>query len=240
MRAPRTNLLLARLPAPLRGRFVASCDLVDLEMSRVLSAAGAPVKHVYFPLDSLTSLITVLKEDEKLEVGIVGHEGMPGTSLILRVATSLQLAVVQGAGKALRMRSDVFDGYCKQSGALRAATGRYLHVLMSQLAQTAGCPRYHVVEERLARWLLLTRDRAHADRFHITHELLAYMLGVRRVGITHAAGALHARGLISFRRGEFSILVGAGLEGASCQCYEQGKMMYYQQPGRRRGTAHRH
>lgn len=237
--APDTNRLLARLPGPLGRRFIASCDLVDLDMSQVLSEEGVRVKHVYFPLDSFISLITALNEDEKLEVGIVGDEGMLGTSLILGVATSSQHALVQGAGKALRMRATVFNRFYLQSAELREAMGRYLHVVMSQLAQTAACTRYHVVEARLARWLLLTRDRAHADTFHITHEFLAYMLGVRRVGITQAAGALHARGLINYRRGELAILDGPGLEDASCRCYEQGRVMYEQQLGRRRSTAHR-
>ncbi len=236
IQAPHTNLLLAGLPPSLQRRFVASCDLVNLDISQVLSEAGARVKHVFFPLDSFISLITALNENEKLEVGIIGDEGMLGTSLILGVATSSQHALVQGAGKALRMRAADFNRYCKQNGVLREALGRYLHVVMSQLAQTAACARYHVVEARLARWLLLTRDRAHADRFHITHEFLAYMLGVRRVGITQAAGALHARGLITYRRGELRILDSAGLEDASCRCYEQSRVMYEQQLGRRRGT----
>lgn len=237
--AIHTNLLLNGLPLALRERFIASCEPVDLDMSQVLSEAGVRVKHVYFPLDSFISLITALNEEEKLEVGIVGDEGMLGTSLILGVATASQHALVQGAGKALRMPAATFNRYYRQNAVLRSAMGRYLHVVMSQLAQTAACTRYHVVEARLARWLLLTRDRAHADRFHITHEFLAYMLGVRRVGITQAASALHARGLINYRRGELDILDGPGLEDASCRCYEQGRVMYEQQLGRRRGSAHR-
>lgn len=236
-RAAPANRLLVSLPPALQRRFLASCDPVTLDFAQVLCKAGDPTRHVYFPVDCFISLVTALADDERLEVGIVGDEGMLGTSLILGVKATAQHSLVQGAGHALRMNAAVFTQYCEKNPALRQVMNHYVHVLMSQLAQTAACTRYHVVEARLARWLLLTRDRAHSDRFHITHEFLAYMLGVRRVGITEAASALHVRKLINYRRGEIEILDGAGLERASCGCYAQGNTMYEQVLGPHRGSA---
>lgn len=235
-----TNRLLTALPNPGRRHFLASCDHVELAFAKVLCESGERTRHVYFPLDSFISLVTALEDGAKLEVGIVGDEGMLGTSLILGVKTSPQHALVQGAGSALRMSAAMFLRHCKESAPLRQELNRYLYVLMRQLAQTAACARYHFVDARLARWLLLTRDRAHSDRFRLTQEFLAYMLGVRRVGITQAAGALQKRGLIDYRRGEIIILNGAGLEQASCPCYRQANEMYDQTLGAQRGATHRH
>jgi CRP-like cAMP-binding protein len=197
----------------------------------VLCESGQRIRHAYFPLDSFISLVTTLADGSRLEVGIIGDEGMLGTSLILGVNTSSQHALVQGAGTALRISAAAFERHCKRSIVLRLGLSRYVHVLMSQLALTAGCTHYHVVEARLARWLLLTRDRAHSNQFHLTHELLSYMLGVRRVGITQAATALHKRGLINYSRGEIDILDGNGLETAACRCYREARDMYEQTLG---------
>jgi CRP-like cAMP-binding protein len=165
---------------------------------------------------------------------------MLGISLVLGVNVSPEHAIVQGAGTALRMTAAAFLRHYRQSIALRQLLSRYVHALLSQLAQTAACTHYHVVEARLARWLLVTRDRAHSDRFHLTHEFLAYMLGVRRVGITQAATALYERGLISYIRGEIAILDGVGLERASCGCYGRGKTIYEKAMRLPRRTIQRH
>jgi CRP-like cAMP-binding protein len=230
------NRLLAALPHRSGQRFVASCESVELGFGDVLCESGERISHVYFPTHSFISLVTALDDGARLEVGIVGDEGMLGTSLMLGVSISPQRAVVQGAGTALRMNAAVFHRHCQRSLALRQALNRYIHVLMSQLAQTAACTRYHVVEARLARWLLMTRDRAHSNEFHLTHQFLAYMLGVRRVGITQAASSLQERGLIDYSRGGIAILDGAGLEQASCGCYRQGNDIYEQTLGPRQGT----
>jgi CRP-like cAMP-binding protein len=221
-----TNRLLAFLPAQTRQKFLASCDLVDLKLGDVLCESGDAVSHVYFPVNGFISLVTQLDDGARLEVGIIGDEGMLGMSLVLGVKVSSQHALVQGAGSCLRMPAARFSRYCREDLSLRQGFDRYVYVLMSQLALTAACTHYHVIEERLARWLLLTRDRAHSDRFHLTHEFLAFMLGVRRVGITEAALSLHARKLIDYRRGELAILDGVGLEKASCRCYAQANTMY--------------
>jgi CRP-like cAMP-binding protein len=227
------NGLLAGLPRRSRQRVLSGCEQVELGFADVLSKVGEKIRHVYFPTESFVSLVTALDDDQRLEVGIVGDEGMLGTSLILGVNRSPQHALVQGAGAALRMSAATFVRQCRQDAELRQRLSRYVHVLMRQLAQTAACTSYHVVEARLARWLLMSRDRAHSDQFHLTHEFLAYMLGVRRVGVTHAASSLQEQGLIDYRRGAITILDKARLKKASCTCYREGNLMYAQALGSR-------
>lgn len=232
--------LLAALPAAERQRILDSCETVDLAFGDILAESGKKIRHVYFPVSSFLSLIAALNEHEQLEVGIVGDEGMLGTSLILGIDTSPLHVVVQGAGPALRMTAAAFVRELERSPSLRLLMNRYVYVLMNQLAQTAICTRYHYVDARLARWLLLTRDRAHSQEFHLTQQFMSYMLGVRRVGVTKAARSLEKQGLIEYKRGEIRILDGKGLERASCQCYAKGRTMYDEILGARRGTARRH
>lgn len=222
----RSNRLLQRLPKLSRQRFLANCVQVDLAFAQVLGEARESVCYVYFPIDCFISLVTELDDASRLEVGIIGNEGMLGTSLILGIDDNSHHALVQGAGMALRMKAADFTRHCEQSLPLRLGLGRYVYVLLRQLALTSACTHYHIVEQRLARWLLLTRDRAQSDTFHLTHQLLSFMLGVRRVGVTRAATALHARGLINYERGNIVILDGAGLECASCRCYHQASDIY--------------
>src|SRR5690606_23401324 len=139
-----------------------------------------------------------------------------------------QRAVVQAAGAAWRMKANLFEQHCQRHLELRRTVGRYIDVTMSLLAQTAACTGYHPIEGRLARWLLMSRDRVHSEELHLTQEFLAYMLGVRRVGVTAAAQALQDRGLVTYSRGNIRIVNAAGLERASCACYVQGKQMYEQ------------
>jgi CRP-like cAMP-binding protein len=234
---PIDNLLLATLPAAARLRLTAGRPPINLALSEVLSEAGERIAHVYFPIDAFISLITPARGRGQLEIGLVGSEGMLGVPLLLGVDVSPLRAMVQGAGRAWRVDATTLQQELAHNGKFRAALNRYLYVFLAQLMQTATCTRFHVIEARLARWLLMTRDRAHSKHFHITHEFLALMLGVRRVGVTGAASALQSRLLIRYRRGEVSILDVPGLERAACACYAIDKKIYARILGRKRGRS---
>lgn len=222
----RRNLLLAALPVNESRRLIAHCEPVELAFGEVLYEIGDRVRDVYFPTASFISLITSVDKSSRLEVGLVGAEGMLGLSLFLGVGVSPLRALVQGAGPALRIDAREFSRQIKRSPELEKILNRYLHVVMDQLALMAACTRFHVVEARLARWLLMTRDRAHSNEFRLTQEFLAYMLGVRRAGITRAASALQKRKLIRYTRGRLRILDARGLEAVSCACYADATRMY--------------
>ena len=223
--APR-NLLLAGLPDVDRRRLMAHCEPVELVFEEVLCEVGERIRHVYFPTASFISLISLVDKGSNLEVGLVGAEGMFGSSLLLGVEVASLRALVQGAGPALRIDAAQFSRELKGSPALRQRLNSYLYVLFTQLAQMAACARFHVVEARLARWLLMTRDRAQSNEFRITQDFLGYMLGVRRAGITRAASTLQKRRLIRYSRGRMRILDARGLEGASCECYATAAQTY--------------
>jgi CRP-like cAMP-binding protein len=224
--APPHNLLLAALSGKERRGLLAHRDPVELMLSDTLVQPGERIRHVFFPIDSFVSLITPGDGDSQLEVGLVGNEGMVGVSLVLGVSVAPLRALVQGGGSAWRVDAATFRRELKLSPKLQSVLGHYVYVQLNQLAQTAACTRFHVVEARLARWLLMTRDRSHASEFYITHEFLAHMLGVRRVGVTRAASALQRRGLIRYKRGNLQICDERGLEAASCGCYATDKDTY--------------
>ena len=221
------NRLLAALPKRDQRQILSHCDTVELRRGEVISEPGERIRDVYFPTDSFVSLVTPSKEHAGLEVRLVGSEGMLGTPLILGVEVTQIRTLVQGGGPAWRLSSDRFGEALRQSDALRARLHRYLDVLMNQSTQLLACTRFHLVEARLARWLLMSQDRAHCDHFHVTHELLA-LLGVRRVGVTKAASALQARALIHYHRGDVTVLNRAGLQGAACACYGAAEALYEQ------------
>jgi CRP-like cAMP-binding protein len=192
----------------------------------VLVEAGDPLRHAHFPTDGFVSLLSPIGGSARLEVGLVGDEGMVGTPLVLGVATSPLTALVQGTGHCLRIGAADFRAELARSPSLQGVLDRYVFVRMTQLAQAAGCTRFHLVEARLARWLLMTQDRAHSPRFHITHEFLAAMLGVRRAGVTKAATSLQKLGLIRYSRGNIEVLDRRGLVAASCACYRSDRDTY--------------
>jgi len=225
---PATNLLLASLPRKEYQSFLARCEPVELVSSEILGESGKRVRYVYFPVNSFISLVAPIDSQDSMEVGMVGNEGMLGLNLALGVKYSLLLALVQGAGTALRMDADQFLQIYEKSAILQQKLKAYAYVRMTQLSQTAGCNRFHVVEARLARWILMTRDCAHSNEFHITHEFLSYMLGVRRSGITESAGMLQKKKLISYSWGQLKILDRRGLETAACGCYQASKEAYKQ------------
>jgi CRP-like cAMP-binding protein len=227
-RALPVNRLLEALPSSDLRRLLAECETVELAFADVLYTSGERLSNVYFPTSSFVSLIMPIDDSSSLEVGLVGNEGMFGIPLALGVDVSPVRAVVQGAGSALRMGAASFRHELVRSPALQREIDRYVFVHVSQLAQTAGCTRFHVVEARLARWLLMTQDRAHANTFHVTQEFLAFMLGVRRVGVTKAASSLQQRNLIRYSRGDITVLDRRGLKAASCGCYKADRASYDQ------------
>jgi len=225
-RIPLANRLLAGLPRKNHQRLLAACEQVNLSMADVLYEPGEIIRHVYFPLDGFISLLIPVHGHAHLEVELVGNEGMLGVPLVLGVNVSPLQGLVQGSGGALRMSAKTFRREFASSPALQKVLNRYIYVLMAQLAQSAACMSFHILDARLARWLLMTQDRAHSDNFHITHEFLAKMLGVRRVGVTNAAGSLKKQNLVRYSRGDVTILDRAGLEAVSCNCYRTARDTY--------------
>jgi CRP-like cAMP-binding protein len=223
---PAANHLMAALPRKDRLRLLSGCEHIELAFGDILAEPDQDIGYVYFPTESIIALTTPMDGRPGMEVGLVGDEGMIGVALLLDVPVSPLRALVQGAGAALRMEAAPFRRELALSPALTRTLKRYLYVVMGQIAQTTVCTRFHVVEERLARWLLMTHDRAHADEFHVTHEFLADMLGVRRVGVTKAATSLQKRQLISYRRGNIKVLDRRGLEAAACRCYGADRASY--------------
>ena len=221
-----TNRLLDALPAAERKRVLAASEPLELVFADEIYTPGAPLNHVYFPLEALISMIVPIEGSAGLEVGLVGNEGMFGIPLVLGVNVSSLRAVVQGSGAALRMDAARFRMEIQCNETLHGMIDRYAFVHLSELAQTAGCTRFHVVEARLARWLLMTQDRVHAAVFHVTQEFLALMLGVRRVGVTRAAGSLQKLGLIHYSRGRITVLDRRGLKAAACACYGADRDAY--------------
>ena len=220
------NSLLAALPRKEYQRLLARLEPVTLTFGEVLYEPGETIRHVYFPSTSLVSLLTLVDGHLAMEVGLIGREGMVGIPLVLGHNESSVRALVQGSGTAMRMAAAHFRKEFRLSLTLRQELYRYTHALMAQISQTAACNRFHVVETRLARWLLMTHDRVKSDQFHMTHEFLGHMLGVRRVGVTKAAQALQKRKLIGYSRGDIAVLDRGGLEAAACQCYEVVKDMH--------------
>ena len=213
------NHLIELLPNADRKRLLALCEPATLALAEVLYQPGELVRDVCFPISGTVAQVTRLDHHPGLEVGMIGCEGMLGAQLALGVVRSPLCAVVQGPGIAWRIGADTFVGELARSEALRRVVHGYLAACMAQLAVSAACLRFHLIGPRLARWLLMRQDRAEGDHFGVTQEFLAQLLGVRRVGITTAAGNLQRRGLIAYHRGQLRVLDRAGLEAVACSCY---------------------
>ncbi len=213
------NSLLALLPDAERHSIHGLCDTVDLTFGDILYKPGEPTAHVYFPSSGYLSLIASQPDTPKLEVGMVGAEGFVGSQLALGVSSAPWLVVVQGDGSAARMAAPDFEGFLRGSRALQGILNRYVAALMAQFSIAAPCLRFHDISQRLARWLLMTHDRAGMPEFKATHEYLSYMLGVRRAGVSEAASELQRIGAIHYGRGLVQVLDRGRLEAASCGCY---------------------
>lgn len=220
------NRLIESLPRKNRLGLLSICKRVELGLADVLSDPGTPMRHAYFPTEGFISLVTRIEGSPGVEVGMIGPEGMLGAHFALGVSMSPLHAVVQGPGLAWRASAGALQRELRGSAALRQGLGRYVYVLMEQLTHSAACLRFHLIGPRLARWLLMSQDRSRSDTFRVTHEFLAYMLGVRRVGVTTAAGILQKDGLIAYRRGEVTVLDRSGLEAAACGCYAADRHTY--------------
>lgn len=220
------NHLIELLPREARQRLLALCESIELGFAEVLCEPGERTRYVYFPVDGFISLLTQIGGKAALEVGMVGREGMLGVQLVMGVRIAPLHALVQGSGTAWRIGASAFRRELAQSAALRKGLSRYTFVLMQQLAGSAACLRFHEIGPRLARWLLMSQDRAHSEDFRVTHEFLAYMLGVRRVGVTRAASALQRAGYIEYHRGALTVLDRGGLELAACSCYAADRTIY--------------
>jgi CRP-like cAMP-binding protein len=207
---------------------------VDLVLGEALCRPGELLKQVYFPTEGFISLVTDTDGHPGLEVGMIGREGMLGAHIALGVSRVPLHAVVQGAGKTWRVDAKAFKAALSDSPALKRAVDRYIYVLMAQIASSAACLRFHLITPRLARWLLMSQDRAHSDSFRMTQEFLAYMLGVRRVGVTASARTLEHAGLIEYSRGNMRVLDRNGLEAAACSCYASDSAVYSLELGAKR------
>ena len=223
---PVANRLLAALPKKDYQNLLAASEPVTLTFGDILFEPGDNIRHVYFPNHGIVSLLSAVGEREHVEVGIVGNEGMAGLPVFMGVSKSRTRGLVQGEGSALRMKSAALRKVLSNGSALHKLLHLYTHSLMTQISQTAACNRFHQVNPRLARWLLMTHDRTAGDEFRLTQEFLSQMLGVRREGVTLAAGTLQKQKLISYSRGQIKILDRAGLEATSCKCYEVVKDEY--------------
>ncbi|HMF55354.1 MAG TPA: Crp/Fnr family transcriptional regulator [Pyrinomonadaceae bacterium] len=213
------NRLLLALPGDERERMLSKLEEVKLEIRQVLHEPEEPIEYVYFPNDAMISLLSLLADGSTIEVGVLGCEGMSGIASLLSTDSSPYQALVQTGGTALRTRREVVQEEFERDGSFRTVMLRYTRMLLGQTSQVAACNGLHTIDERLARWLLMGRDRVHSNYLPLTQEFLSHMLGVRRSGVTVAARTLQQAGLINYNRGRINILDEQGLEQVACECY---------------------
>ena len=216
---PRDNHILDALPALERDRLFPHLKLVPMPLGMVLYESGATLRHIYFPTDSIISLLYVMRDGASAEIAVVGKEGAVGVSLFMGGETTPSRALVQSAGQAYRLSGARLKAEFSRHGELLHVLLRYTQSLLTQMAQTAVCNRHHSLDQQLCRWLLLSLDRLSSNRLHMTQELIANMLGVRREGVTEAAGKLQKQGVIRYARGKITVLDRPHLERLSCECY---------------------
>jgi CRP-like cAMP-binding protein len=223
---PRQNQLLSALPEAQWARWFPQMESVDMPLGKVLYESGSRLTHVYFPTTSIVSLLYVMEDGASAEIAVVGNEGIVGISLFMGGESTPSRAVVQSGGRGLRLNASLMLQEFNQAGPVLHLLLRYTQALITQMSQTAVCNRHHSLDQQLCRWLLLSLDRLHSDELVMTQELIANMLGVRREGVTEAAGELQRAGLIQYRRGHITVMDRAGLERRSCECYAVVKKEY--------------
>jgi CRP-like cAMP-binding protein len=221
-----SNHLLNALPQAEWERWQPQLEMVDMPLGQVLYESGRALSHVYFPTTAIVSLLYVMEDGASAEIAVVGHEGVVGISLFMGGESTPSRAVVQSAGRGVRLRAQVVKEEFNRSSAVMHLLLRYTQALITQMAQTAACNRHHQLDQQLCRWLLLSLDRLQGNELVMTQELIANMLGVRREGVTEAALQLQRLGLIRYARGHITVLDRAGLEARSCECYEVVRKEY--------------
>lgn len=227
------NLLIQQLPKAARKRLLDQCEPYELVLSAELSVRDKPLSHAYFPQSGFISLVIDVDAYPSLEVGMVGRESMLGSELVLGVAKTPWRALVQGPGHSLRIKARALALECSATPALQKVLQTSLLVRLHQQTLASACERFHEIGPRLVRWLLMSQDRAQTDTFHVTQEFMALMLGVRREGVTVAAGELQKAGLIQYHRGELTVLNRTALEAKACSCYATDRQIYTELTQRR-------
>jgi CRP-like cAMP-binding protein len=217
--SPLQNQLLASLPGAVLSRLTPSLELVSMPLGDALYESGSQLSHVYFPTTSIVSLLYVMEDGSSAEIAVVGNEGIVGVALFMGGETTPSRAIVQSAGHAYRLKGQQLKQEFMRAAELQQLLLRYTQALLTQMAQTAVCNRHHSVDQQLCRWLLLSFDRLPSNELVMTQELIANMLGVRREGVTEAAGKLQKAGLIRYNRGRITVTDRVGLEARSCECY---------------------
>jgi CRP-like cAMP-binding protein len=213
------NKLIAALPADIVQRLIPHLEWVDLPLGKILYESGDPERFVYFPIDSIVSLLYVTSNGASAEISVVGNEGIVGVAVFMGGGSTTSRAVVQSAGCSYRLTRQRLEDEFNRHGAFLHVMLRYTQALITQMAQTAVCNRHHSIDQQLCRWLLMSLDRLSGDELHMTQELIAKMLGVRREGVTEAAGKLHKLGIIRYKRGRIHVLDRPELERRVCECY---------------------
>jgi CRP-like cAMP-binding protein len=223
---PKENRLLAALPDSDWQRWAQQLEVVEMPLGDVLYEPGETLEHVYFPVTAIVSLLYVMKNGSSAEIAVAGNEGLIGISLFMGGESTPSRAVVQSAGRALRMKADFLKEEFSRHGPVLHLLLRYTQALITQMSQTAVCNRHHSIDQQLCRWLLLSLDRLHGDELVMTQELISNMLGVRREGVTEAALKLQNAGVIRYSRGHITVVDRVGLEKLSCECYAVVKTEY--------------
>ncbi|MDE3738974.1 MULTISPECIES: Crp/Fnr family transcriptional regulator [Pseudomonas] len=235
--SPLQNHLLAALPEEVQQRLIPQLELVPLPLGKVLYESGDTLRHVYFPTDSIVSLLYVMENGSSAEISVVGNEGLIGLAVFMGGESTPSRAIVQSAGHAYRLQGQRLKTEVNRHGELLLLMLRYTQALITQMAQTAVCNRHHSIDQQLCRWLLLSLDRLPSNHLTMTQELIANMLGVRREGVTDAAGKLQKLGVIEYSRGHITVLDRPRLEALSCECYavvkkETDRLLPYATEGR--------